>query len=784
MKTESGAGTPPNKLKTHTNYKTSNTEVIAYASQIWPQILTNHGIAKHYLSGKHSPCPIHGGKDGFRFKNENKGSWVCATCTEGKFKDGFDLIALHNKISNTEAFKLVAQYLGLNGNLILQKNNETQLNINIEEHRKQQDQKHEQDQQLLTKKKTSSVHAKTILTNCILLPHPYLKNKGINLPVLVNNTNYQVTEKQTVYANALIVPIYDIQTPDQIISIQFINADGTRGYIAGSSTSDGIHIIKGNDTLPYICVTEGYSTGLSVFLATGASVIVACDANGMVSKAERLKASFSDKRLVFFGDNDKNNVGQKAANAAAEKTNGFVIIPLEHGDWDDYRQKHGIDTTKAEINRQLLEEQKAIKELGMSVKKEDVINLPDKLKSIFDLIPKSSFPYLSEKENPLNTYENIEHLLNHYNIQVRFNLVSKKVEITIPNKKYSKTNESEVKLTDIAALCVKNRVPKVDLPNWLLLIADKHRYSPAIEWINSKPWDGISRIDDFIKTVEADNPELAYKLIYRWMLGAVTAAFSENGVSLPGVLVFQGKQGIGKTKFLESLVHIDQHDLIRTGAILNPRDKDSITGCTNRWIVELGELDGTFNKSDIAALKAFLTNNMDYYRIPYARVETTAPRCTAFYASVNNPQFLVDETGNRRWWTISVKKINWEHKIDMQQVWSEFKYLIDNGESFHLTEEEKNLLSKENEIFEAIDPMEELILNRFRWDEPERNLKLTAVDVLQTIGFDLTNHNARYIGKRCGNILTKLTGQKAKRSNGKSWFNLPRLKPESDHFLK
>lgn len=75
--------------------------------------------------------------------------------------------------------------------------------------------------------------------------------------------------------------------------------------------------------------------------------------------------------------------------------------------------------------------------------------------------------------------------------------------------------------------------------------------------------------------------------------------------------------------------------------------------------------------------------------------------------------------------------------------------------------------------------MEEMIINKFKWDEKEYyNKPFTAVEVLQLIGFDLTNHNARAIGKRCGNILTKLTGQKAKRSNGKSWFNLPRQKYE------
>ena len=93
MSATSGAGTPPSRLKTQVDYKASNAEVIACANGRWTEILTTHGISELSLSGKHSPCPIHGGKDGFRFTDEGKGSWVCATCTEGKFNDGFNLIA-------------------------------------------------------------------------------------------------------------------------------------------------------------------------------------------------------------------------------------------------------------------------------------------------------------------------------------------------------------------------------------------------------------------------------------------------------------------------------------------------------------------------------------------------------------------------------------------------------------------------------------------------------------------------------------------------------------------
>ena len=394
--------TPTSGLKTQANYKASNAEVVACASHMWPQILISHGIGETFLSGKHSPCPIHGGKDGFRFTNEGKGSWVCATCTEGKFNDGFNLIALHNGISNTEAFKRVAQYLNLDSTSSLKKNNEKQLSNPIKQSTNQQAKKIEQDQKLLIKKKVASTHADNILSGCVMRPHPYLIQKGINQSVLVSSKNHKVTDKQTVYANALIIPIYDIDNHKQIIGAQFINADGSRAYITSTLIAEGIHIIQGNDSSPFVCIVEGYATALTVSMATGAKVIVAFDANGIQSKAARLKASFFGKQLVFFADNDINNVGQKAAHTAATKTHGLIITPPDIGqDWNDYYQANGLDATKTEIDKQL-EEQRVIKELEMSVVDDKVINdLPGgliarKKPTNKDVLPKN-FKFISNE---------------------------------------------------------------------------------------------------------------------------------------------------------------------------------------------------------------------------------------------------------------------------------------------------------------------------------------------------------------------------------------------------
>src|SRR5690606_9294822 len=130
----------------------------------------------------------------------------------------------------------------------------------------------------------------------------------------------------------------------------------------------------------------------------------------------------------------------------------------------------------------------------------------------------------------------------------------------------------------------------------------------VVEWVQSKPWDGVSRVQDLYDTVQAkdewvepDTKQLKETLIKRWMISAIAAAFSPNGVSAEGMLVFQGSQSLGKTSWLKSLTPPGL-ELTKDGMLLRPDDKDSVKQVNSFWIVELGELDSTFRRSDLAQL--------------------------------------------------------------------------------------------------------------------------------------------------------------------------------------
>ena len=114
----------------------------------------------------------------------------------------------------------------------------------------------------------------------------------------------------------------------------------------------------------------------------------------------------------------------------------------------------------------------------------------------------------------------------------------------------------------------------------------------------------------------------------------MVAAAAPAGVATQGVLTFSGAQGIGKTTWIMRLMP-RKLDVILTGHTLDTKNKDSVYLALSNLICELGELDATMRKSDIAALKAFVTQQEDKLRRPYMAKESEFVRRTSFCATVN-----------------------------------------------------------------------------------------------------------------------------------------------------
>ena len=389
-----------------------------------------------------------------------------------------------------------------------------------------------------------------------------------------------------------------------------------------------------------------------------------------------------------------------------------------------------------------------------------------------------TFVHVTDKGAPMGTLENCRYLLDSYGIVARYNEMSKSQEVTIPGRTYTQDNAANCALAEITSLATRNRMPKGDLQQFLFAIADEHAYNPVARWIDSAPWDGVVRLPEFIGTVRtiAGAEPMRDRLLFRWLLSAVAAVYEPNGVEAHGVLVLQGPQGVGKTSWLRRLADASIGAIL-TGATIDPVNKDTVITALSHWIVELGELDGLFRKADIARLKAFVTQSSDKVRTPYAREASHYARRTVFFGSVNEERYLVDETGNRRWWTIPVTSIDYRHGTDMQQLWAEVKAYYARGERWWLLPEEQEMLASTNADHEAVDPFEEQVLARFRWDDPYRlttaGREMTATDVLLMLGYHAVDKRSANAMAR---VLTKLTQAPSEKRGGRRVFRLPDAK--------
>ena len=308
---------------------------------------------------------------------------------------------------------------------------------------------------------------------------------------------------------------------------------------------------------------------------------------------------------------------------------------------------------------------------------------------------------------PPTTIPNVAFLLERYGITVRYNVVKKRLEVSWPGQSGTLDNASSVALTTIVSLGSLNRLNTWAFQGILETLADRNPYNPVANWILSKAWDGTDRLSEFQATlVEREGyPEpLKDILLHRWLISAVAAALSPNGFYCRGILTLQGPQSIGKTSWIRALVPdpILREQVLKLDHHLDAGNKDSQITAVSHWIVEIGELDSSLKK-DVARLKGFITSDRDKLRKPYGRADSEYQRRTVFCASVNDEAFLVDPTGNTRFWTIPVTKINYQHTIDMQQLFAQIARDFDNGMDWWLDHYEESLLEECNQGKRSID---------------------------------------------------------------------------------
>ena len=313
----------------------------------------------------------------------------------------------------------------------------------------------------------------------------------------------------------------------------------------------------------------------------------------------------------------------------------------------------------------------------------------------------------SDKKSTIERYEDFLR-----NFDLRFNLVTNRPEM----KDQESGKYVPLERRDLNSLFRKSWHNKTRIPQHTLeaLIESDFvpLYNPFTNYFeNLPPWDGKDYLSELLDTVKTTNDNLWYKFASKWLVAMVASALEDKIINHT-VLVLVGKQGIGKTSWIEKLIPKELESYVFSGD-LNPSNKDSVINMAECILLIMDELE-TLNKTQLGSLKAMITMQSIRLRRPYGIYSNFMPHRCSFAASINDSEFLRDATGNRRWLCYEAKSIDYLHDIDMNKVYSQLLHIYKNGFKYWLNSNEIEELTLYNEQFASKTMEEEIILRYFK----------------------------------------------------------------------
>lgn len=260
-------------------------------------------------------------------------------------------------------------------------------------------------------------------------------------------------------------------------------------------------------------------------------------------------------------------------------------------------------------------------------------------------------------------------------------------------------------------------------------------------------------IEELAMTITTTKPDLWKECFKKWFVAMVACVIDEKQVNQT-VIVFSGKQGLGKTTWIEKLMPTELKQYIFSGTI-NPNNKDTLIHLAECMLINLDELEN-LNKTEIGSLKELITKTHIRMRKAYGHNNENMPRRASFAGSVNTAQFLNDTTGSRRFLCFELENIEYQHSVDINLCYAQAYKLYQSGFRHWFNQEEIKEINANNEQYQIMSPEEELLLT---WYEPTTKenanafLKTTEIAVRLSIVANININDSTVI--KLGKALKK-----------------------------
>lgn len=301
---------------------------------------------------------------------------------------------------------------------------------------------------------------------------------------------------------------------------------------------------------------------------------------------------------------------------------------------------------------------------------------------------KSNISILPNGQGPIQVKATIDNfyklIADHYRDTIRLNEMTGRPEwydrLRKDWREWTDAQESEARAYFETQYGMYSQAKLADA---LAIYFKDHRVNPLLDVLNKLEWDGKPRIEHFLhdvmKAEDSDYIRECSRLIFA---GGIHRAY-EPGCKFDDMIVLIGGQSAGKSTIVRWLNMDDQ--FFREIKTIN--GKEGIEAIRGVWIGEVAELMAMTRVKEAEAVKAYITSQEDSYRPPYGKHVQTIPRRCMFIGTTNNPQFLTDKTGNRRFYPVKCQSSAYRLydnedavKEYIRQAWAEAVYLYKKGD--------------------------------------------------------------------------------------------------------
>ena len=375
-------------------------------------------------------------------------------------------------------------------------------------------------------------------------------------------------------------------------------------------------------------------------------------------------------------------------------------------------------------------------------------------------------PPIITKPEKLETAELLA-LLRSQADEIRYNVFTQQIEIK--GKVIDGADRFYLKLAEMGY-----KVGKELAIDCLVQVANENLYNPVTEYLlhcehNVEPTyiDGLATA--YLRPGDG-GASIYDEMLKRTLIGAVARAF-DPGYKHDTACVIMGDQGAYKSSFWGCLGGPFYSD-----ALGDISTKDDVMVLHRSWIMEWAELDHITNRKHAGQVKAFLSQAVDLLRVPYGKAVEAFPRRGIIVGTTNKTAgFLVDETGNRRFWVIPTTKTQVDQintatlLIERDAIWSAAVHAYRNGENNRLPLAMELAVQQENDAYMIESPWRSAILTYLA---DRRSMEvLTSEEILVKAIQKPMERQTKVDQMQVASILKELGWTKRRESSGKRrWF--------------